>query len=55
MALTLVTETKVKYSRLDACKRFVDSIRHSSVLNMEVLEANETSVVARLPWQQQLA
>lgn len=54
MALTLVTDINDNFNRLEACKRFVDNIRHSSVLNMEVIEATENDVLACLPWQPQL-
>lgn len=45
-----MTDKQAKYSRLDACQRFIDSIRHSRELGMHMVEASETAAVARLPW-----
>lgn len=36
------------------CERYVASVRHSAELGIEVLEAREQSVRARLPWQDKL-
>lgn len=49
-----MTTPKPKFSRLDACQRFVQNIRHSRELGIEVLEAEADAVVARLPWQEKL-
>lgn len=36
------------------CETFVKSVRHSHELGIEILEAREQSVRARLPWQERL-
>ncbi|MDF1822138.1 MAG: PaaI family thioesterase [Alcanivoracaceae bacterium] len=42
------------YTRLDACRRFVESVRHSRELGIEVLDAVEERVTARMPWDEKL-
>lgn len=41
-------------TRLEVCKRYVASVRHSHELGIEVLSASERSVSVRLPWRAQL-
>lgn len=36
------------------CERYVDAVRHSRELGIEILEARDQSVRARLPWQEKL-
>lgn len=41
-------------SRLAACQRFLESVRHSMVLGLEVLSAEEYAVRVRIPWRADL-
>ena len=52
--MTVVTTQTPKFSRLTACQKFVQNVRHSRELGIEVLEAEEAFVIARLPWQEKL-
>lgn len=47
-------EQSFKYSRMDVCKRFISTVPHSMKLGIEVLEAGERSVRARMPWREDL-
>lgn len=38
----------------EACERFVENVRHSARLNMDVLETAPNNVKTRLPWQENL-
>ncbi len=38
-------------SRLEICRRFVASVRHSTELKLDVLDANESSVKVFMPYQ----
>ena len=49
-----MTTPTPKFSRLQACQKFVENIRHSRELGIEVLDAEADFVVARLPWQEKL-
>lgn len=42
------------YTRLDICKRFVASVKHSTLLGLDVLEAGEDNVRVRMPYQDKL-
>lgn len=42
------------YTRLDICRRFVASVKHSTLLEMEVLAADQESVRVRMPYQEAL-
>ncbi|WP_328594606.1 PaaI family thioesterase [Alcanivorax sediminis] len=53
-ALAAVTDSSPTFTRLDICNRFLESVRHSKVLGMEVLSAEEMCVRARLPWREDL-
>lgn len=41
-------------SRLDVCNRFLETVRHSVVLGLEVVSAEEDGVRARVPWREDL-
>lgn len=41
-------------TRQDVCERFVASVRHSTRLNMQVLEALEDRVTVRMPYSEDL-
>lgn len=49
-----MSHTESPPSRLDICRRFLSRVRHSVVLGMEVLDASESRVRARLPWREEL-
>lgn len=53
-ALAAVTDSSPSFTRLDICNRFLESVRHSKVLGMEVLSAEEHCVRTRLPWREDL-
>ncbi len=53
-ALAAVTDSSPPFTRLDICNRFLDSVRHSKVLGMQVLSAEEFSVRTVLPWREDL-
>tara|TARA_B100000446_G_scaffold118195_2_gene110312 strand:- start:3041 stop:3520 length:480 start_codon:yes stop_codon:yes gene_type:complete len=52
--LAAVTDSSPPFTRLDVCNRFLESVRHSVVLGMEVVSAEETAVRTRLPWREDL-
>lgn len=43
-----------QYTRRQVCERYVDSVRHSRELGIEILETGEQSVRARMGWQERL-
>ncbi|MDX1803560.1 MAG: PaaI family thioesterase [Alcanivorax sp.] len=49
-----MTESTLSYTRKDTCNRFLSSIRHSVVLGLEVLDAEEMAVRVRMPWREDL-
>jgi len=49
-----VTNSSLPYTRLDVCNRFLESVRHSVVLGLEVLSAEEHAVRVRVPWREDL-
>ncbi|MDF1629979.1 MAG: PaaI family thioesterase [Alcanivoracaceae bacterium] len=50
----MTSDTTPKYTRLEICRRFVTSVRHSMELGIEVTEAEEYRVTAIMPWQARL-
>lgn len=50
----MTSETTPKYTRLEICRRFVSSVRHSMELGIDVIEAEEHQVTAVMPWQERL-
>lgn len=53
-ALAAVTDSAVPYTRMDVCKRSLETVRHSRMLGLEVLSAEEEGVRLRLPWREDL-
>ncbi|WP_421711293.1 PaaI family thioesterase [Alcanivorax sp.] len=49
-----MTNSSLPYTRLDVCNRFLESVRHSVVLGLEVLSAEEHAVRVRVPWREDL-
>jgi uncharacterized protein (TIGR00369 family) len=49
-----LSKEKQPWTRLDVCRRFVETVRHSTNLGIEVLEARETSVRCRMAWREDL-
>ncbi len=49
-----MTEKTLPYTRLDICNRFLESVRHSVVLGLEVVSASEEGVRVRMPWRDDL-
>lgn len=47
-------EKQYEFTRMDVCKRFVSNVPHSAKLGIEVLDAWEGGVRARLPWREDL-
>ena len=50
----MTSDSTPKYTRLEICRRFVTSVRHSVELGIEVTEAEEHRVTAIMPWQERL-
>jgi uncharacterized protein (TIGR00369 family) len=50
----VTTDSTPKYTRLEVCRRFVTSVRHSLELGIDVVEADEQRVRALMPWQERL-
>lgn len=50
----MTSESTPKYTRLDICRRFVTSVRHSVELGIDVTDADEQRVRALMPWQEKL-
>ena len=50
----MTSDSTPKYTRLEICRRFVTSVRHSMELGIEVTEADELRVTAIMPWQERL-
>lgn len=50
----MTNKTAPEFTRVQMCERYVDAVRHSRELGIEILEAREQSVRARLPWQERL-
>lgn len=50
----MTSDSPPKYTRLEICRRFVTSVRHSMELGIEVTEADELRVTAIMPWQERL-
>ena len=50
----MTSESTPKYTRLDICRRFVTSVRHSVELGIDVTDADEHRVRALMPWQEKL-
>jgi uncharacterized protein (TIGR00369 family) len=49
-----VTEKTLPYTPKDLCNRFLESVRHSAVLGLEVVSATKDSVRLRMPWREDL-
>ena len=41
-------------TRFSVCQRFIENVKHSANLGMELVEATEKGVVVRLPWKEEL-
>lgn len=41
-------------TRFTACERFIQNVKHSASLEMELVEATEKGVTVRLPWKEEL-
>lgn len=50
----MVDESQYKFTRLQICKRFVETVRHSMELGLEVVSAVERRVRVRMAWQEKL-
>ena len=50
----MTTDNTPKYTRLEVCRRFVTSVRHSTELGIEVTDAEAHRVRALMPWQEKL-
>ncbi|WP_237738853.1 PaaI family thioesterase [Alcanivorax hongdengensis] len=49
-----MTKSSKEFTRLDICNRFLSSVRHSVVLGLEVVSAEEMQVRVRMPWREDL-
>lgn len=47
-------EKQYEFTRMDVCQRFVANVPHSARLGIEVLDAWQGGVRARLPWREDL-
>lgn len=50
----MTQDNAAPFTRVQMCERYVSSVRHSHELGIEILEAAEQSVRARMPWQERL-
>ena len=50
----MTSEAPPKYTRVEVCQRFVASVRHSVELGIDVTAAEDSKVLARMPWQERL-
>jgi len=50
----MIDESAFKYTRLQVCRYFVKTVRHSMELQFAVESAEESRVRVRMPWQARL-
>lgn len=50
----MTQDNAAPFTRLQVCERYVASVRHSHELGIQILEAADQHVRARMPWQERL-
>lgn len=50
----MTQDNAAPFTRLQVCERYVASVRHSHELGIQILEAADQRVRARMPWQERL-